>query len=44
MTTAVLLLTVLLLLLSGSDKTATRPWYDIRYQDMIELDLFGDDD
>ena len=44
MMTVLIIMIVLLLLLPGSDKTAGRPWYDIRCQDMIEYDLFGDDD
>ncbi len=44
MTTVLIIMAVLLLLLPGSDKTAGRPWYDIRDKDMIEYDLFGEDD
>ena len=44
MMTVLIIMIVLLLLLPGSDKTGGRPWYDIRYLDMIEYDLFGDDD
>ncbi len=50
MSTAVLLLLLLLLLIPGKgrakrqEKSSSRPWYDARYRDVIEYDIFGDDD
>ncbi|MBR2706340.1 MAG: hypothetical protein IKE74_03760 [Mogibacterium sp.] len=45
----IVLIIALLLLPKGSDKgtkkgKSSRPWYDISYDDMIEYDLFDDED
>ena len=45
----IILIIVLLLLPKGSDKgtkkgKSSRPWYDISYDDMVEYDLFDDED
>ena len=45
----IVLIIVLLLLPKGSDKgtkkgKSSRLWYDISYNDMIEYDLFDDED
>ena len=45
----IVLIIVLLLLPKSSDKGAkkaksSRPWYNISYNDMVEYDLFDDED
>ncbi len=49
--TALLIILVLLLMIPGSSnrkkkkaKEEIRPWYDITYMDMVEYDIWGDDD